>query len=190
LENGILYGVSEAGGTHRKGSVFQVDTNTGDGKILHSFTGGADGAFPWDGLVGDGAGNLYGATSAGGSHPVDRGHGVVFMVNATTGLETVLHTFTGGKDGDHPFGALVRDSQGNLYGTTEWGGKNNQGTLYKVDAPGTFTVLHEFVPDGGINPYRGLTMGPNGELYGVTTGGGNLADCAGGGCGTIFELKP
>jgi hypothetical protein len=101
--------------------VFKLDP-TGHEAVLHSFTGGADGAFPTAGLVRDTAGNLYGTTSLGGNltncnNQGFPGCGVVFKLG-TAGNETVLYSFTGGADGASPgFGSLIRDTAGNLYGT-------------------------------------------------------------------------
>ena len=96
--------------------MFKLDT-TGTETALYSFTGGADGASPDGGLSRDSAGNLYGTTYYGGAS----NKGVVFKLDAT-GTETVLYSFTGGADGGYPNGGLVRDSAGNLYGTTGSGG--------------------------------------------------------------------
>src|ERR1700686_2377247 len=90
--------------------------------VLHAFTGLSDGAFPSASLVRDNAGNLYGTAAGGGAY----GNGVVFKLGAT-GKETVLHSFTGGKDGADPEAGLVRDVAGNLYGTTRTGGVSGSG---------------------------------------------------------------
>jgi uncharacterized repeat protein (TIGR03803 family) len=102
-----------------------LDT-TGREVVLHRFTGGADGAKPFAGLVRDAAGNLYGTTGYGGV----RDKGTVFKLD-TTGNETVLHSFTG-PDGQLPFHGLIRDAAGNLYGTTVLGGASNSGTVFKL----------------------------------------------------------
>ncbi len=98
---------------------------------MYSFTGGADGAYPYGGVIGDSAGNLYGTTEGGGAS----GAGVVFKVN-TSGNETVLYSFTGGADGGYPLGGLIPDSADNLYGTTEGGGASGAGVVYKVESVG------------------------------------------------------
>lgn len=90
---------------------------TGAETVLYKFTGGDDGANPSAALIRDPAGNVYGTTVSGGAS----GMGVVFMLSPT-GQQTVLHSFTGGSDGANPYGALLRDSEGNLYGTTYGGG--------------------------------------------------------------------
>jgi uncharacterized repeat protein (TIGR03803 family) len=128
---GNLYGTTVLGGAsacnppYGCGTVFRLDT-TGREVVLHRFTGGADGAKPFAGLVRDAAGNLYGTTGYGGV----RDKGTVFKLD-TTGNETVLHSFTG-PDGQLPFHGLIRDAAGNLYGTTVLGGASNSGTVFKL----------------------------------------------------------
>src|SRR5271157_1755074 len=148
--------------------------------VLYSFKGGTDGAIPFAGLVQDAQGNLYGTTTQGGTSNM----GTVFMVD-TTGKETVLYSFTGtGGDGENPYGGLVRDAQGNLYGTTVNGGASNpKGTVFKLDTTGKETVLHSFTdnPDGAL-PKAGLLQDTQSNLYGTTSLGGPE------GAGTVFKL--
>jgi uncharacterized repeat protein (TIGR03803 family) len=147
-----------------------------------TFTGGADGWGP-NGLIRDAAGNLYGTTQYGGNSSCFGGCGTVFKLD-TAGTETVLYTFTGGTDGANPVASLIRDSAGNLYGTTYGGGASNLGTVFKLDTTGTETVLHSFTgaPDGA-NPTAALVRDAAGNLYGTTFAGG-LAS----GTGTVFKL--
>ena len=148
---------------------------------LHIFSY-ADGAQPLAGLVRDSSGNLYGTTS--GSSP---GYGNVFKLDPS-GTLTVLHRFAGGaNDGANPKGGLVRDSSGNLYGTTQGGGSSDLGTVFKLDLSGTLTVLHSFDFSDGASPISGLLMDTSGNLYGTTQGGGSSSNCTGG-CGTVFKL--
>ena len=93
--------------------------------VLYSFTGGADGNSPW-GVIADSVGNLYGTTNSGGS----QGHGVIYKLDST-GKQTVLHTFTGGTDGSMPFAGMIRDSVGNLFGTTYAGGDHGFGVVLR-----------------------------------------------------------
>lgn len=95
---------------------------------MHSFTGGADGGYPYAGVIRDSAGNLYGTTISGGA----AGKGVVYKVD-TSGHETVLYSFTNGADGGSPAADLIRDSAGNLYGTTLNNGKYNGGVVFKIE---------------------------------------------------------
>src|SRR5438477_596015 len=112
---GNLYGTTGFGGTSDKGTVFKLDT-AGTQTVLHSFTGRADGARRFAGLVRDKEGNLYGTTFHGDFFYCVAGCGVVFKLD-TTDTETALYSFTGGPDGANP-GGLARDKEGNLYGTT------------------------------------------------------------------------
>ena len=117
---GNLYGTTELGGAANTGVAYKLDT-TGHETVLYSFTGGADGAYPV-GVIRDSAGNLYGTTDSGGA----ANSGVVYKLD-TAGHETVLYSFTGGADGAQPFAGVIRDSAGNLYGTTHAGGTANAG---------------------------------------------------------------
>jgi uncharacterized repeat protein (TIGR03803 family) len=195
---GNLYGATPSGGDLTCnnglgcGIVFKVDA-TGKQTVLYTFTGGADGSGPIGTLLRDAAGSLYGTTNAGGTG----GSGTVFRLN-TKGKKTVLYNFQGGADGDEPFGDLIRDAAGNLYGTTLYGGRDplqicNSGSgcgiVFKVDTSGKETVLYSFKgeEDGGES-IAGLVMDAAGNLYGTTQLGGD-SSCAGGiGCGTVFKL--
>lgn len=124
---GNFYGTTNGGGASGAGVVYKLDSS-GNETALYSFTGGDDGGFPlWVTLARDAAGNLYGTTPAGGS----AGAGVVFKVTAT-GLETVLHAFTGGNDGSTPFAGVVLGPDGNLYGVTPFGGQSNAGLVFEI----------------------------------------------------------
>jgi len=167
--------------------------------VLYSFTG-ADGASPQAALIRDGEGNLYGTTAFGG---LDSSYcqfycGVVFKLDKA-GNETVLYSFTGGADGLSPFGGLVRDDEGNLFGTTTGGGSASlpAGTVFKLEPPAqpggtwTETVLHSFCSAAnctdGNTPYVGVIRDDKGNLYGTTVGGGE--GCTDyGGCGVVFKL--
>jgi len=177
---GNLYGTTGGGGVAGAGVVFRIDPS-GNETVLYSFTGGADGGYPLSGLIRDAAGNLYGAAQGGGA----AGAGVVYEVDPS-GLETVLYNFTGGADGGTPaWGSLVRDSVGDLFGTTLLGGADNAGVVFKVDSTGNETVLYSFTgKDDGANPQAGVVLGPAGQLYGVTPFGGP-ADV-----GVVFEVTP
>jgi uncharacterized repeat protein (TIGR03803 family) len=174
---------------------------------LYSFTGSPnDGEEPWAGVVLDAQGNLYGTTISGGAV----NGGTVFELTPT-GVETVLHSFTGSpNDGWYPVAGLVTDAQGNLYGTTEEGGPHNLlchygcGTVFEISPSGTETVLHSFRPayvlpilprppraTDGSSPWAGLVMDAQDNLYGTTEGGGLYEGiCQNFGCGTVFELTP
>jgi uncharacterized repeat protein (TIGR03803 family) len=149
---GSFYGAS-GGGEWGEGSVFKM-TPDGNVTLLYSFAGNADGGLPVGPLALDRDGNLYGAAVVGGPPPCDIDGsnvycGVVFKLDRS-GAYTVLYTFTGGADGGEPFSGPVRDADGNLYGTTYFGGTGS-GVVYKVDPAGDETVLHTFTngADGG-----------------------------------------
>jgi uncharacterized repeat protein (TIGR03803 family) len=181
-EAGNLYGTASDAGSHGYGTVFKL-TKSGKQTVLYSFTGGADGGYPYATLILSGN-MLYGTTGWGGSGNGYSGHGVVFQVNIKTGAETVLYTFTGGADGATSYASLVRDKEGNLYGTTYWGGANNYGTVFKVD-PKTKkeTVLHSFDDSDGAYPTYGLTFNPSEKtLFGTAALGGS------GSYGVVFSL--
>ena len=192
--SGNLFGATDRGGSAVWGTVFKLDPS-GTLTVLHNFAGGTDdGARPDGNLLMDSSGNLYGTTWGGGSSPYcSGGCGTVFELVNSSGSYTVrvLHTFSYG-DGAYPFGGLVMDSSGNLYGTTEKGGNIGEcdgvgcGTVFKLDPSGTLTVLHSFAggTDDGEYPAGDLLMDPTGNFYGTTTSGG------GSGLGTVFKLDP
>ena len=176
---GDYYGTTLTGGDSNQGTIFTL-TSAGEEKVLYSFSGGADGRFPYAGLVLDSKGNLFGTTYLGGTS----GQGTVFKLT-TKGKETVLYNFTGGSDGGNPSAALLRDGKGNLYGTTYYGGTSNAGVVFKVDSHHVETVLHSFdyANDGGY-PTGALIRDASGNFYGTASAGGTSNH------GTIFELVP
>jgi uncharacterized repeat protein (TIGR03803 family) len=175
-KHGNLYGTTPGGGAGigSPGTVFEVSPS-GVETILYSFCslqGCVDGFHPESALIKDKSGNLYGTTAAGGEH----GGGTVFEFSAS-GVFTTLYNFcsqTGCTDGDSPRAGLVMDKNGNLYGTTYYGGANNFGTVFELSAGGAETPLHSFANDGtdGTYPMAGLVIGKKGKLYGTTTAGG------------------
>jgi uncharacterized repeat protein (TIGR03803 family) len=199
--NGTLYGTTLAGGAygaHGGGTVFTIDPKTGTQTVVHSFGGpsmdksGTDGAFPLGSLI-NVNGTLYGTTSEGGGANCQDYCGTVFALDATTGAETVLHSFGSGTDGGYPEAGLI-DMKGTLYGTTAFGGANCNrrydgcGTVFSVNpTTGTETVLHSFCSRkkcaDGAYPFAGL-IDVNGTLYGTTVGGGTYGN------GTVFALRP
>jgi uncharacterized repeat protein (TIGR03803 family) len=201
-KDGNLYGTTSAGGRGGPsggGTVFKVD-GSGKQTVLHSFTDGTDGRLIWAGLVMDSEGNLYGAAVQGGDLACHApyGCGTVFKLDST-GKLTVLHSFTGGTDGMSPQATLIRDSAGDLFGTTAGGGNDNCqppygcGTVFKLDKTGKETVLHRFTggADGAFP--SALFRDQQGNLYGTTSNGGDLScvlDQQTPGCGTVFKLHP
>ncbi len=211
-KRGNLYGTTVGGGT-AEGTVFKL-ARDGTETLLHVFNEN-DGAGPSSGLIADADGNLYGTTSSGhGRHIRHTGTvfrlaadgtetllhvfagwknndggsdckcGTVFKL-APDGTESVLHAFSGGSDGAKPYGGLLADLSGNLYGTT-WagGGDCNCGTVFRLAPDGTETVLHAFSGSDGGYPNAGLAIDKKGVLYGTTfLGGANDS-------GTVFKIAP
>jgi len=200
---GNLYGTAilggdlscPVGGGEGCGTVWKLDTS-GNLTVLYSFTGSTDGAFPEAGLVMDPSGNLYGDADRGGnlSCTAPDGCGVVFEISSS-GHFTVLHAFSGGaNDGEFPQGALFRDSSGNLYGMTGFGGDLSCslgdgagcGVVFKLNTSVNETILHAFAggTTDGAGPVPGaLISDGKGNLYG-TTGGGGIANV-----GVIFAVR-
>jgi uncharacterized repeat protein (TIGR03803 family) len=195
--NGDLYGTTERGGTSNLGTVFQLSpSTTGNGwteTVLYRFKGGTtDGALPYAPLIFGSNRELYGTTAYDGAS----GGGTVFQLSppaspGSSWTETVLHNFGSGSDGANPFAPLILGSNGDLYGTTAYGGgTSNDGTVFQL-APSTTgngwteTVLYRFkggTTDGAL-PYAPLIFG-SGDLYGTTYGGGTSS------VGTVFQLAP
>jgi uncharacterized repeat protein (TIGR03803 family) len=180
-KNGTLYGITYAGGNFSCaltgcGTVFKIN-HDGDLTLLHAF-GGADGQNPNVGLILDAFNNAYGTTQYGGTY----GRGAVFKVTSA-GNETVEYSFDSGASGAYPNGGLVRDAEGNLYGSAYQGGAYNYGTIFKITALGQFRVLYSF-PGGvsGANPYAALNLDQQGNIFGITYAGGAHD------FGTIFKL--
>jgi uncharacterized repeat protein (TIGR03803 family) len=130
LNAGNLYGTTIYGGDRAKGNVFEL-TPTGGGWNFFTLVNfnGRNGNGP-GGLTTDQAGNLYGITTGGGTYKL----GTVYRLSQTNGVwkETVLHNFAGGVDGSSPYGNLLLDSSGNLYGVASQGGANNPGTVFEI----------------------------------------------------------
>src|SRR5208283_1256849 len=159
--------------------------------VLWSFGNGTDGSLPFAGLLEDGSGNLFGTTYGGGAN----GRGTVFELTTPTTsagnwTETILWNFGSGADGTFPDAGLIRDKNGNLYGTTVQGGTNNFGTVFKLTPPttsgGSWTqaILWSFDLTDGDLPEAGLIRDTSGNLYGTTYSGGST------GLGTAFKLRP
>jgi len=190
---GNLYGTTYHGGAFHFGTVYKLDP-TGKETTLHSFAG-VDGMWPSSSLLRDADGNLYGTTQDGGTPEgggCRHGCGTVFKVDPA-GKETVLYAFTGKADGGVPYAGVARDGDGNLYGTTHWGGDMSAcqgsgcGTVFRVDTAGKETVLDAFTGGAdGEYPQAGLIRDAAGNLYGATEWGGD--GCGGFGCGTIFKV--
>jgi uncharacterized repeat protein (TIGR03803 family) len=188
---GNLYGTTLNGGTSNWCVVIELTPSSGGTwteSVLYQFTGASDGASPPAGLIFDAAGNLYGTTQ----ECTHKCYGTVFQLTPSMGKWTfaVIHAFKAPEDGASPSGGLVSDANGNFYGTTTQGGRNGEGTVFKLSPSGgqwKETLLHSFDAfggKGGNSPFGGLIFGPMGNLYGTTDGGGAA------GWGVVFSLAP
>jgi uncharacterized repeat protein (TIGR03803 family) len=184
--NRDLYGTTGGGGASGPGTVFKIVPG-GTLMTLHSFDS-EDGASPLAALVQAPNGDLYGTTYLGGAH----GGGTVFEITPSGALST-LYNFcaqTGCTDGKYPSAGLVQAASGDFYGTTQEGGANGAGTVFKITPSGTLMTLHSFCALGlpctdGQTPSAGLIQATNGDFYGTTFGGGTN-----GSYGTIFKITP
>jgi uncharacterized repeat protein (TIGR03803 family) len=177
--SGNLYGATQWGGSANPadGTVFEIAKGSNTITTLASFNG-ANGAHPLCALAIDSSGNLYGTTEFGGA--ID--DGTVFELPRGSSSITTLVSFDG-INGSTPFGAVILDSSGNLYGTTEVRGPQGFGTVFELSrATNTITTLASFNGTNGGDPYAGLIMDSSRNLYGTTKNGGAND------LGTVFEL--
>jgi uncharacterized repeat protein (TIGR03803 family) len=184
--NGNLYGTTEGGGAHGAGTVFEI--SAGSTRVLYSFKGGSDGAYPVADLI-NVNGTLYGTTEGGGgigSYCLGKSYcGTVFSIT-TSGTESIVYRFKGGpNDGDEPQ-AGVLSVNGRLYGTTAYGGRYEDGTVFEI-ASQSERVLHSFkyakdFRDGSTPVADLIKVGH--KLYGTTEFGGPNDN------GTVFEVSP
>lgn len=210
---GNLYGSTAAGGYLGNsncglvvagcGVVYKLSPNSGgtySESVLHTFRGLQDGYLPQTGMVFDASGNLYGTANLGGGHFV----GNVFQLspNGTGGWNFKnIHSFTNGTDGGRPLGFAI-DASGNLFASTTQGGSTSCsggcGSLFELSPNGAggwvSHIVHVFAgrQDGAVP--AGISVGPGGNLLGVTLFGGHNADCLHQatfpGCGVVFEMSP
>ncbi|MFZ0314854.1 MAG: choice-of-anchor tandem repeat GloVer-containing protein [Candidatus Korobacteraceae bacterium] len=186
---GNLYGTTANGGPTGIGIIYQL-TPSGSGwteTILHTFQG-ADGAVPYDTLISDQEGNLYGTSIAGGA---TNGGTVFELSHPGSWTYNLLHSFAD----DGPYAGVVFDTAGNLYGATTQGGANGSGSVFKLTPSNgvwTETVLHSFsFGDGdGAQPLGGVTLDSNGNIYGTASDGGGFFTVCDIGCGTVWEITP
>lgn len=188
--SGNLFGTTLNGGVHSYGTAYELSpTGTGSytESVIYSFGSLGDGRVPYSGLVMDSSGNLYGTASAGGSS----GNGTVYKLSLSGSSwgETTIWSFAGTTDGGTPYGGIVLDSSGNLYGTTAYGGTSGSslGTVFEL-SPGlswSKTILHNFGSSGDANnPYSGVLMDSSGNLYGTTYAGGASNH------GAVYKIVP
>lgn len=201
--SGAFYGTTYKGGPigggpfDGKGTVYKLipRQNGYDEIVLYSFRGKPDGWEPHGALLEDRAGALYGTTYYGGVADL----GTVFkLTRGPRGyVESILHNFLGGVDGDYPDSSLIADASGDLYGTTDGGGggKYGNGTVYKLTPNGgshgtgySESIVYAF--NGGTDgaqPFGPLIADKNGAFYGTTVNGGGFTRS---GNGTVYKLKP
>ena len=193
--DGNFYGTTGAGGANSYGAVFRVNP-AGNETVVYSFgsNSSTDAKTPSAGLIQGSNGELYGTTTLGGTN----GTGAVFQIS-TGGIESVLYSFgTGTDDGSTPYAPLLQGSDGNLYGTTIFGGAHSRGTLFKVTSGGAESIVHSFgssATDGTL-PYDAVIEDSSGNFYGSTYSGGANGEalCVGAttacypGDGTIFMV--
>jgi uncharacterized repeat protein (TIGR03803 family) len=187
--SGNVYGMAPTGGAHGLGTIYKIFQGPSGGwslKVIHAFTGGADGATGSAGRMILRNGHLYGAATTGGTF----GSGVVFELTPREGQWDfkTIYSFKGQVDGSFPYGALLFDASGNIFGTTYYGGANNIGSVYELSrrpiGEWEEKVLYSF-RDGtnGNSPISNLVFDSAGNLYGTTSEGGL-------GSGIIFKLSP
>jgi uncharacterized repeat protein (TIGR03803 family) len=181
--DGTMYSTTPDGGAFGAGTVFSLK-KTSKGwhqKVIQNLNGSSNGGYPYEGLMMDSAGNLYGAAPSGGSG----GQGVIYRLSQTKQgwVDTVLYSFTGQNgDGSGLYWIdLISDVTGNIYGATSFGGTNGTGTVWelvysKTKKKYSEKILYEFGANGsgdGNNPYGGLAMDGKGNLYGTVLNGGS-----------------
>lgn len=164
--DGNFYGTTSAGGAANAGTVFKM-TPAGIVTVLYAFTGGADGGSPLGALIQATGGNLYGTTYSGGA----ANKGTVFSVSLS-GAFSSIYSFTDNPDGANPRAALIQATDGNLYGTTQFGGQRGRGTVFGMTPAGAVTLRYSF--EGSVDaayPYAPLIQGTDGNLYGTAYAG-------------------
>lgn len=176
--DGRFYGTTTYGGARDMGTIFKM-TLAGRVSILHTFRG-PDGAYPSGTLIEASSVELYGTTNGGGTH----GFGTIFKLDAH-GEFSSLYSFGHRPEGAFPTAGLVEGNDGFFYGITEYGGKYDDGTIFKVTQSGIVTILHSFdFFDDGAQPVARLVQATDEDFYGITTTGGSDQQ------GTIFKIAP
>lgn len=183
---GTMYGTGSVGGDQNGNGVVYKATGSGGNwteQSIYNFAGAPDGSHPYAGVILDGAGALYGTTTAGGSS----GNGTIFKLTPNGGSwsEQIIYNFSGGSDGGFPVSGLVFDSMGNLYGTTASGGSNGGGTVFKLTPNGggwNFSTVFSFTGTGQCGPWGFVTFDAAGNMYGTTRCDGTSSD------GSVWKL--
>jgi uncharacterized repeat protein (TIGR03803 family) len=193
-KSGNIYGTTPDGGAYSAGIVYSVSLNhsTWHETVIHTFTGGSDGSVGSLGrLLVDASGNIYGVAEEGGAG----GKGTVFELSRRKGKWqfTTLYAFKGTPDAASPYGGLVEDASGDLFGTTYYGGSADAGAVFELASSGKHhyreRVVYSFKGGSdGSNPTSTLLFGASGELYGTTSNGGGSCGTSSYGCGVVFGL--
>ena len=172
--DGNFYGTTSDGGGEVFGTVYKM-TPSGKLTVIYTFPGSSKLAYPMALTLGT-DGNFYGTALGGGVNKF----GGVFKITPH-GKLTVLNSFKGTPDPETPKGAIIQATDGNFYGTTEKGGVNGFGSIYKMTPAGALTIIHSFNEDGlGLQPLAGLVQATDGKFYGAS---GSL-----GSSGVIFQI--
>jgi len=175
--DGNLYGITYSGGTFTYGTIFKI-TTAGVFTVLHHINSSTDGSGCQGDLIQATDGNFYGTCYAGGAN----GSGTIFKMTPA-GVYTVMRALNWQTDGANPLGNLMQNTDGYLYGMTTGGGTSSDGVFFKMAINGTYSVLHSFsAATEGASPKGGLIKGNDGNLYGLTSGGGSLNG------GTAFKI--
>src|SRR5262249_36825910 len=189
-KNGNVFGMTPVGGDFGLGVIYQLKPVNGTYKfrVIHTFTGGADGSSGSAGrMMFDSKGNIFGVATTGGTH----GAGVAFELSPTPSGNWVfktLYNFKGQPDAGFPYGGLVMDASGNLYGTTYYDGANDVGSIYQLSPASSGgwkeRVLHSFAGGSdGNGSVAALGFEGKGKLFRTNSGGGRSAKC-----GTLIQL--
>lgn len=178
--DGRLYGTTSGGGG-AAGTVFDINTNGGGYSILYRFVFFPDGDSPQGALTQASNGMLYGMTDIGGTN----GYGSIFMISTNGNDYSRLYCFSNSPDGANPgYASLMQAADGALYGTTEWGGSSNAGTVFKISLDGSgYAIVHNFgAPGDGTHPVAGTAGRGSGVFYGTTQSGSTN------GFGTVYQV--
>ncbi len=186
---GDAFGTTPDGGAFYQGVIYEI-SRAGKQRVLHAFTGGKDGGVGSLGsLLLDKSGKIYGVTELGGA----QSSGTVYELSQAGKNKwhlRTLYAFKGTPDAAFPYGGLIADKSGNLYGTTYYGGAHGVGSVFelvrKKNGKYRERVLYSF-QGGSDGSYTTSTLifGASGDLYGTTSSGGGSCDC-----GTIFKVDP
>jgi uncharacterized repeat protein (TIGR03803 family) len=183
--DGTLYGTASQGGANGCGTIFNL-TTSGTVLNVYSFTCGAGGSFPASALIQAVDGNFYGTTAEGGAFTKNGdcvfGCGTIFKLSG--GVISTLYAFSGDPtDGASAIAGLVEGTDGELYGSTHWGGRDNVGTLYRISTSGQYQLLYSFVQRFGQYADGTLAQDTSGVFYGTTVKGGAYGE------GSLYSLN-